>query len=118
MTASVREASDTPKKLLNAGETWVTFRIPAGRVISLLIFGLGVAATPAASELGGVLTLGSVFGFEVVFDLATAAAGTVAEDLDGAKRALQALKTLMPLVNPDDIVGRSAVAVGFRRRVQ
>lgn len=118
MTASVREASDTPKKLLNAGETWVTFRIPDGRDVPFFIFGSGVAATPAAAtELGGVFTLGSfVFGFVVVLDLG-AVAGTVAEDLDGAKRVLQALKTLKPLLNPEDIVTRSVLAVGFRRRV-
>ena len=98
----------------------MTFRIPDGRDISFFIFGSGVAATPAATELGGVFTLGSFgFGssFEVVLDLG-AVAGTVAEDLDGAKRALQALKTLMPLLNPDDIVTRSVLAVCFLRRVQ
>lgn len=116
MTASVREASDTPKKLLNAGETWATFKIPVGRVISLLTFGLGAAAA-AVSELGGAFS----FDFEVVFDLDAAvpeAAGTAAEDFDGANRALQPLKTLMPLLNPDDIVARSDVAVGLQRRVQ
>lgn len=108
----MREASGTPKKLLNAGETGATFKIPVGRVISLLTFGLGMAAAAAVLELGGAFT----FGFVVVFDLA-AAAGTVTEDLDGAKRALQPLKTLMPLLNPDDIVACSDVAVVFRRKV-
>lgn len=111
----MRDASGTPKKLPNAGETWATFRIPAGRVISLLIFGLGAAAA-AVSELGAVFSFDSDFGFPVAFDLAAAAAGTEAEDFDGAKRALQPLKTLMPLLNPDDIVALVGCFGRFRRR--
>lgn len=71
-TASAREDSEAPRKRARVGEIGPTLRIPTGR-----------------TEAGDL-----VLGFLAVVELVLVATEADEEDLAGAKRARQALKTL------------------------
>lgn len=91
LTASAREDSGAPRKLPRAGEIGVGFRMPA----VLLTFLLGLTTSPDA------LGLGFAFDFGAAALILTAAPAVEVEDLAGARRALQPLKTLIAV--DDDI---------------
>lgn len=110
MTASEREASGAPKKVWSCGEIGLTFCSPKALLGSVVdVDGVAFAVF---GDFGFAVAFG--FGcFEVVVVLITSAAEAEAEDLAGAKSALQLLNALIP---EDAIVTVSGPEVRVRGR--
>lgn len=111
MTASEREASGAPRKVWSCGEIGLTFCSPKA------LLGSVVDVDGVAFAVFGDFGFAVAFGFGcfevVVVVLITSAAEAEAEDLAGAKSALQPLNALIP---EDAIVTVSGPEVRVRGR--